>query len=106
MFLLKFMRGLWQHLTSRIAFNDMLSLNDHLLKDVGVTRDEVITANKIPLWKDPAEALWKMANEREKFDLQPFGADLPTHLRHSKPDEKAESGALDAFYQNSRTPLA
>lgn len=49
-----------QHL-DRLAFRKMLSLNEHLLKDIGITRADVMYATKLPLSVDAAKEVESIA---------------------------------------------
>ena len=50
----------------RRHFNRLLDLDDHMLKDVGVTRGEVEIASKLPLSADAATELRRMSLERRR----------------------------------------
>lgn len=50
----------------RRHFNRLLDLDDHMLKDVGVTRGEVEIASRLPLSADAATALRRMSLERRR----------------------------------------
>ncbi len=63
MLLFKLIRRLRQRLVNRHALKTLLDADDHLLKDIGVTRDEVIRAHQLPFWKDPAVAVRRMSKE-------------------------------------------
>ena len=47
----------------RDAFNAMLSLDDVLLKDIGVTRDNVRWASKLPLEVNAADELRRLSQK-------------------------------------------
>ncbi len=50
-----------QQRIDRDAFAHMLSLSDHVLRDTGVTREDVIWASKLPLSKNASKELRKIA---------------------------------------------
>lgn len=50
----------------RRHFNRLLDLDDHMLKDVGVTRGEVEIASNLPLSADAATELRRMSLERRR----------------------------------------
>lgn len=50
----------------RRHFKRLLDLDDHMLKDVGVTRGEVEIASKLPLSVDAATELRRMSLERRR----------------------------------------
>ena len=50
----------------RRHFKRLLDLDDHMLKDVGVTRGEVEIASKLPLSVDAATELRRMSVERRR----------------------------------------
>lgn len=50
-------RTWYQRRTDRAAFNTLLSLDDHMLDDVGVTRWEVERAARLPMRVDAAQAV-------------------------------------------------
>ncbi len=50
----------------RRHFNRLLDLDDHMLKDVGVTRGEIEIASKLPLSMDAATELRRMSMERRR----------------------------------------
>lgn len=65
--------GLAASLTERIArilrrrkFNTLLDLDDHMLDDIGVLRNEVVDASRLPLSVDAATALRRISLERRK----------------------------------------
>ncbi len=65
MLLFKSIRRLRQRLANRYALKTLLDADEHLLKDIGITREEVIRAHQLPLWKDPAVAVKRMSKERK-----------------------------------------
>ena len=50
----------------RRGFSRLLDLDDHMLKDIGVTRGEVEIAASLPLSIDAATALRRMSLERRR----------------------------------------
>jgi len=48
----------------RMAFRTLLSLDDNLLKDIGVTRQDVTWANNLPLSVNAAEKLNEIARRK------------------------------------------
>lgn len=65
MLLFKLVRRIRRHLANRQALKTLLEADDRLLKDIGVTRGEVIHALQLPLWKDPGETVKRMGKERK-----------------------------------------
>ena len=53
--------GLRQRSRSRHETEKLLSLNDHMLRDVGVSRDQVEEALQSPASQDASEALQRLA---------------------------------------------
>lgn len=45
----------------RLAFQQMLTLDEHMLKDIGITRGDVIYANNLPLTEDAAKVVEAIA---------------------------------------------
>ena len=58
-----FFRKWQEQRTNRLAFQHMLTLDDHLLSDIGVTRDDVIRVNNMPLSVNAARELEKIARQ-------------------------------------------
>ena len=56
----------WQSRTDRRAFQAMLVLNDARLADIGVTREEVLWANELPLSQNAALRLREAAYARRQ----------------------------------------
>ncbi len=56
-----------QRRIDRLAYNHMLALDDAILKDIGVTRHDVISANKLPLSQNAALELRKVAVARQQI---------------------------------------
>ncbi len=50
-----------QQRVDRDAFAHMLTLNDHILNDIGVTHEDVIWASKLPLSKNAAKELHRVS---------------------------------------------
>lgn len=50
-----------QQRIDRDAFAHMLGLSDHILRDIGVTREDVIWASKLPLSKSASKELRKVS---------------------------------------------
>jgi len=48
----------------RLAFQHVLYLDDQLLEDIGVTRDDVLWANKLPLKENAALELRNIARQK------------------------------------------
>jgi uncharacterized protein YjiS (DUF1127 family) len=53
----------------RRRFNRMLDLDDHMLKDIGVTYSEVAEASALPLSQDAATALRTMSLTRKRSEF-------------------------------------
>lgn len=56
----------WQSRTDRRAFQAMLVLNDARLADIGVTREEVLWANDLPLSQNAALRLREAGHARRR----------------------------------------
>ena len=56
------LRKEWQ--INRLAFQHLLYLDDRILEDIGVTREDVRWANKLPLKKNAALELRKIARTK------------------------------------------
>lgn len=54
------------HIRRRRMFNRLHDLDDHMLKDIGVTRGEVEIAGNLPLSVDAATELRRMSMERRR----------------------------------------
>lgn len=50
----------------RAAFRQMLNLDDHILRDIGVTREDVIWANNLPLSQNASCQLRKKSQARRR----------------------------------------
>jgi len=50
-----------QQVTNRLAFKNLLTLEANILQDIGVTREDVIWASKLPLSQNAALELDKIA---------------------------------------------
>jgi len=53
-----------QNKISRQSFQSLLKLDDNILKDIGVTRYDVLWANKLPLSRNAASELNKISKNR------------------------------------------
>ena len=56
--------GLKQRSRGRRETQKLLSLNDHMLRDMGVTRDQVHDALQAPASQDASEALQRLALQK------------------------------------------
>lgn len=63
--LTRFKTGLQQR-QDRGAFQHLLALDPHILKDIGVSRGDVIWANNLPLEVNAARALEKETRHRKQ----------------------------------------
>lgn len=59
-----------QNKISRRAFQSMLTLEDHILHDIGVTRYDVLWANKLPLSQNAAIELNKISKKQRRTTPQ------------------------------------
>ncbi len=50
------------HRNSRKGLRDLASLDDHMLRDVGVTRGDVQFAANLPRCEDAGLALWRLSS--------------------------------------------
>ncbi len=55
-----------QQRQDRGAFQHLLALDPHILKDIGVSREDVIWANNLPIEMNAAKALEKEARHRKR----------------------------------------
>ncbi len=55
-----------QQVTNRLAFKNLLTLEANILQDIGVTREDVIWASKLPLSKNAALELEKIAKASKR----------------------------------------
>jgi uncharacterized protein YjiS (DUF1127 family) len=55
---------LWQAYRNRRAVAHMLAFDDHMLRDIGVTRGDVHAAMSAPISDDPSHTLAGFAHER------------------------------------------
>lgn len=55
-----------REIRTRRKLKRLLDLDDHMLKDVGVTRGEIDVATSMPLSADAATALRRMSLERRR----------------------------------------
>lgn len=58
--------AMWQARRRRRKLKSLLDLDDHMLKDVGVTRGEVEIATGLPLYRDATSELYRMASARRR----------------------------------------
>lgn len=58
-------RARQQHRRARAGYSTMLKLEDHLLSDIGVTRDSVEWANRLPVSKDAGAALARSISRKD-----------------------------------------
>ena len=65
MLLFKSLKRLRQRLQNKRALKALLDADEHLLRDIGITRDEIFQVHQLPLWKDPAVVVKRMAKERK-----------------------------------------
>lgn len=63
-----FFSRLQRNWKARRKIRQMRELDDHLLNDIGVTRDEVVWASYLPLSKNAAHELDRASYERRKFE--------------------------------------
>ncbi len=63
MHLFELVKRLRQRLENRRALKVLLEADERLLRDIGVTREDVIHARQLPLWADAAEAVKKMRED-------------------------------------------
>lgn len=54
---IRYLKKRYEQRVARQAFNNLLRLDDHMLKDVGVTRMDVQWASNLPLSQDAATQL-------------------------------------------------
>jgi uncharacterized protein YjiS (DUF1127 family) len=62
------LRRLWRNFTARRAVSRLETYDDNLLKDIGVTRDEVTWAAHLPLSVNAALALEERSHSRLHFN--------------------------------------
>ncbi len=62
-----YLETLLQRRDTRDAFKQLLELDDSLLRDIGVTRDDVKWAASLPLSVNAADALQKCANVHKQL---------------------------------------
>ena len=55
-----------QRRMDRQAFQHMIALDDHILRDIGVTRSDVIWASRLPLSQNAALELQKLTLQKRK----------------------------------------
>jgi hypothetical protein len=56
-----------QQVTDRLAFKNLLTLEANILQDIGVTKEDVIWASKLPLSKNAALELEKIARANRNY---------------------------------------
>ncbi len=56
----------------RRAFERLRSLDDHLLDDIGLNRDDVEWGLELPLWQDAAEQSRRRVKTRRARNARPF----------------------------------
>ena len=54
---------------NRLLLKRLLSLNDRVLRDMGLKREDVEWACKLPLWQDAAREMRKVADARLRAHL-------------------------------------
>jgi uncharacterized protein YjiS (DUF1127 family) len=64
------LRNLWRNIIVKRNVTRLSSLDDHMLKDIGVTRDEVEWAAGLPLTVNAALALEERAFQRRRREPQ------------------------------------
>ncbi len=55
-----------QHRVDRQAFSHLLTLDAHILKDIGLTRDDVVRASRLPVSVNASLELEKIARINKK----------------------------------------
>ncbi|MFK5977285.1 MAG: DUF1127 domain-containing protein [Rhizobiaceae bacterium] len=55
-----------QNRTNRLAFRTVLRLDDHMLRDIGLTRDDVLWADQLPMSRSAAKELNKITISRRQ----------------------------------------
>ena len=56
----------------RLSFERLRSLDDHLLDDIGLDRDDVAWGVELPLWQDAAELSRRRGLARRSKNARPF----------------------------------
>ena len=70
----------WQ---ARRAVASLDRLDDFMLQDIGVTREEVRQAAKVPLWQNAASVLNDVSRARQlKFGRQLYRSETKSNLTH------------------------
>ncbi|MEM6615279.1 MAG: DUF1127 domain-containing protein [Pseudomonadota bacterium] len=62
-------RFVWQAVSNRRAIQNIAELDDHMLADIGLKREEVMRAQRLPLWVDPVDSLNHAACTRRNAEL-------------------------------------
>ena len=55
-----------QNRINRLAFRAVLRLDDHMLRDIGLTRDDVLWADQLPMSRSAAKELNKVSKLRRQ----------------------------------------
>lgn len=55
----------------RNMVNQLLGLDDHMLRDMGLSRSDVVDAASEPIWRDPSRLLKVRAVERRTLERDP-----------------------------------
>lgn len=72
--------ALWIHLRNRRQVNDLLVLDEYLLRDIGVARGDVFEALSNPFVNDPSSLLAAAANRHRAVERARVGE----HLRSAR----------------------
>lgn len=67
--IVKRMASVWQFWAYRRSMTQIVALDDHMLKDIGITRGDVNLAATMPYADDPTAHLRVLAMERRASDL-------------------------------------
>jgi uncharacterized protein YjiS (DUF1127 family) len=62
------LRNLWRNIVVKRNVTRLSDLDDHMLKDIGVTREEVEWAASLPLTTNAALALEERAFKRRRYE--------------------------------------
>lgn len=87
------LHGLATALRHRRDATMLAGLDDHMLKDIGLTRGDVRDAVSEPLWRDPTAILVRRVSERRAGVRR----SLSSHLRVA-PSISPDMGAKAAFW--------
>jgi uncharacterized protein YjiS (DUF1127 family) len=63
------LRGFWRNLKAKRRVNRLGDMDDHMLRDIGVTREEVHWAAGLPLTVNAALALEERAFQRRRCNV-------------------------------------